>query len=145
MISFPLRLQESGYNTAYIGKWHMGEKNDDPRPGFDYFVTHKGQGKYFDTEFNFNGKGRRVVEGYYTTVVTDMAEKWITEQKDDKPWMLMLGHKAPHSFYLPEEKYEHVFDEVDIQYPETAFNLEDKPSLVQKTFRHLARHLRTTF
>ncbi|PHS11196.1 MAG: acetylglucosamine-6-sulfatase [Blastopirellula sp.] len=132
MISFPLRLQESGYNTAYIGKWHMGEKNDDPRPGFDYFVTHKGQGKYFDTEFNFNGKGRRIVKGYYTTVVTDMAEKWISEQKDDKPWMLMLGHKAPHSFYLPEKKYEHVFDDVDIQYPETAFNLEDKPAWFKK-------------
>ena len=64
MVSFPMRLQDSGYKTAYVGKWHMGEKNDMPRPGFDYFVTHKGQGKYFDTEFNFNGNDRRVVRGY---------------------------------------------------------------------------------
>ena len=71
MVSFPMRLQESGYQTAYVGKWHMGEKNDNPRPGFDYFVTHKGQGKYFDNEFNFNGKERKVVKGYYTKVVTD--------------------------------------------------------------------------
>lgn len=132
MVSFPMRLQESGYETAYLGKWHMGEKNDNPRPGFDYFVTHKGQGKYFDTEFNFNGKGRKVVEGYYTTVVTDMAEKWISERSGDKPWMMILGHKAPHSFYLPEKKYEHAHDDADIQYPKSAFNLDDKPAWFKK-------------
>ncbi|MDP6848655.1 MAG: sulfatase, partial [Kiritimatiellia bacterium] len=132
MISFPMRLQESGYRTAYVGKWHMGEKNDNPRPGFDYFVTHRGQGKYFDTEFNFNGKDRRVVEGYYTTVVTDMAMDWIKQQEKGKPWCLMVGHKAPHSFYLPEEKYEKAFDHADIQYPASAFNLEDKPAWFKK-------------
>lgn len=127
MVSFPMRLQESGYETAYVGKWHMGEKNDDPRPGFDHFVTHKGQGKYFDTEFNFNGRDRRVVAGYYTTVVTDLAMDWIKARKGDKPWLLMLGHKAPHSFYLPEKKYQHAFDTVDVRYPKSAFNLGDKP------------------
>ena len=70
--SFPMVLQSSGYHTAYIGKWHMGEENDEPRPGFDWFVTHKGQGKYFDTEFNFHGKERKVISGYYTHTVTQM-------------------------------------------------------------------------
>ncbi len=64
--SLPLVLHEVGYETAYIGKWHMGEDNDEPRPGFDWFVTLKGQGKYHDTEFNFHGRERRVVTGYYT-------------------------------------------------------------------------------
>jgi arylsulfatase A-like enzyme len=132
LVSFPMRLQESGYETAYVGKWHMGEKNDNPRPGFDYFVTHKGQGKYFDTEFNFNGKGRRIVEGYYTTVVTDIATEWISERMGDKPWLLMVGHKAPHSFYLPEEKYQHSFDHIDVQYPASAFDLQDKPAWFKK-------------
>ncbi|HEX5104104.1 MAG TPA: sulfatase-like hydrolase/transferase, partial [Pirellulaceae bacterium] len=68
--SFPRQLQAAGYQTAYIGKYHMGEENDEKRPGFDYFVTHKGQGKYWDTEFNVDGR-RQVLEGYYTTVVTD--------------------------------------------------------------------------
>lgn len=129
--SFPMVLQENGYNTAYIGKWHMGEDNDEPRPGFDWFVTHKGQGKYFDTEFNFNGQGRRVVEGYYTHVVTDMAEEWLNEDRGEKPWCLIVGHKAPHSFYFPEPKYEKAFDDVRVSYPETAFMLEDKPSWIK--------------
>lgn len=137
MGTFPLQLQAAGYETAYIGKYHMGEDNDEPRPGFDYFVTHKGQGKYFDTEFNFNGNNRRVVKGYYTTVVTDMAEDWIGQQPtgaaaSDKPWMLILGHKAPHSFYFPEPKYEHSFDDVEINYPHSAFELSDKPEWIGK-------------
>ena len=80
--SFPRVLQAAGYDTAYIGKWHMGENNDEPRPGFNWFVTHKGQGKYFDTEFNINGQKREVVKGYYTTVVTDLAEEWLKRPRD---------------------------------------------------------------
>lgn len=131
LASFPLQLQQAGYETGYIGKYHMGEKNDEPRPGFDYFVTHKGQGKYFDTEFNFNGKKREVVKGYYTSVVTDMAIDWMKQDRE-KPFMLMLGQKAPHSFYLPEEKYAHTFDDVEINYPHSAFNLEDKPKWIKQ-------------
>jgi arylsulfatase A-like enzyme len=130
--SFPLVLQSQGYNTAYVGKWHMGEENDEPRPGFDWFVTHKGQGQYFDTEFNFNGQKREVVKGYYTHIVTDMAEQWLQRPRDGKPWLLMIGHKAPHSFYVPESKYEHAFDHVRIPYPETAFMLDDKPAWIRE-------------
>ncbi len=132
MPTFPRQLQAGGYETAYLGKYHMGEDNDEPRPGFDYFVTHKGQGQYFDTEFNFNGKGRKVVKGYYTTVVTDMAEQWIKQRSTEKPWMLMIGQKAPHSFYFPEPKYEHAFDHVEINYPHSAFELSDKPDWLKK-------------
>jgi N-acetylglucosamine-6-sulfatase len=129
--SFPRQLQAAGYESAYIGKWHMGEKNDEPRPGFDWFVTHKGQGTYFDTEFNFHGQQRRVVSGYYTTAVTEMAVQWMGKERD-KPFLLMLGHKAPHSFYLPEPKYEHAFDDVEVNYPQTAFALDGKPAWMKK-------------
>lgn len=131
LASFPAVLQRAGYRSAYIGKWHMGEENDEPRPGFDYFVTHKGQGKYFDTEFNFNGRERKVAPGYYTTVVTDLALNWLREQPADQPWCLMLGHKAPHSFYFPEPKYAHAFDEVKVEYPASAFQLDDKPKWIK--------------
>jgi len=74
-----------------------------------------------------------VVEGYYTTVVTDMAEDWLARpRKPGQPWLLMIGHKAPHSFYYPEPKYERAFDGVRIPYPETAFMLDDKPSWIRE-------------
>ena len=134
--TFPRQLQSNGYTTAYIGKWHMGEDDDSKRPGFDHFVTHRGQGKYFDTEFRVNNGERKVVPGYYTTVVTDMALDWIKQQEKGgekkKPFMLMLGHKAPHSFYFPEKKYEKSFDHVRIPYPETAFQLGDKPKWISQ-------------
>lgn len=130
--SFPKRLQQSGYATAYIGKWHMGEEDDSPRPGFDWFVTHKGQGKYFDTEFNLNGSNRQVIPGYYTHVVTDLAEQWLGKQDGSKPWCLMIGHKAPHSFYFPEKKYEATFAKVAVPYPETAFQLANKPAWIRE-------------
>lgn len=128
--SFPMALQKEGYDTAYFGKWHMGEENDEPRPGFNWFVTHKGQGKYFDTEFNINGQRREVVKGYYTHAVTEMASEWLNRQRDGKPWCLMIGHKAPHSFYFPEPKYEQAFQSVPVAYPETAFMLGDKPKWI---------------
>lgn len=128
--SFPKLLQAAGYETGYIGKWHMGEENDEKRPGFDYFVTHKGQGKYFDTEFNIDGQ-RKTVPGYYTHVVTDIAANWLKRPRS-KPFALLLGHKAPHSFYFPEKKYEHSFDQVDVQYPDTAFKLDDKPKWIKQ-------------
>lgn len=132
--SFPLRLQKAGYDTAYVGKWHMGEENDEKRPGFNYFVTHKGQGKYFDTEFNIDGD-RKVLPGYYTHVVTDLAVDWLKRERGGKPFLMMLGQKAPHSFYFPEEKYAHTFDDVKIDYPATAFALDDKPGWIKDRLR----------
>jgi arylsulfatase A-like enzyme len=82
-----------GYDTAYFGKYHMGEDNDEPRPGSHWFVTHKGQGKYFDTEWNIHGKERKVIKGYYTTVVTDMARTGSSSRATDKPWC----HDRPQS------------------------------------------------
>jgi len=130
--SFPMQLQSAGYDTAYFGKWHMGENNDQPRPGFNWFVTHKGQGKYYDTEWNINGQGTRVIPGYYTHVVTQLAEDWLKRDHGGKPWLLMVGHKAPHSFYFPEPKYSNSFDHVWIPYPESAFRLDDKPKWLQE-------------
>ena len=129
---WPARLQSQGYATAYVGKWHMGEDNDAPRPGFDWFVSHKGQGKYFDTEWNINGERREATPGYYTTVVTDFCLEWLERQPAGKPWALCLGHKAPHSFYFPEPKHAHAFDGVRVRYPESAFQLEGKPEWIRQ-------------
>jgi len=130
LASYPRRLQEAGYNTAYIGKWHMGEQDDRKRPGFDYWITHKGQGKYYDTTFNINGT-RRKVKGYYTHVVTDMAVDWLrNKRRPDKPFVLILGQKAPHGPFVPEEKYKHIYDSVPVRYPESGFDLATKPKWI---------------
>lgn len=129
---WPGRLKESGYTTAYMGKWHMGENNDAPRPGFDWFITHKGQGKYFDTEWNVNGERTETPKGYYTHVVTDYALDWLKKRQTGKPWALCIGQKAPHSFYLPEQKYEHAFDNVRVPYPASASALDGKPDWIKQ-------------
>ena len=128
--NFPATLQGVGYQTAYIGKWHMGEANDEKRPGFDYWVSHRGQGKYSGTEFNIDGE-RQVKSGYYTHVVTDLAIDWLKRPRT-QPFLLMLGHKAPHSFYTPEPKYSNSFAQVEVSYPESAFELDGKPGWIKE-------------
>jgi arylsulfatase A-like enzyme len=126
--NFPRRLKQAGYETGYIGKWHMNENSDDARPGFDFWASHKGQAQYYDTQFNINGN-RQVLKGYYTTRVTDLAVDWLKRARA-KPFMLFLGHKAPHSPNVVEPKYAHLYDTAKIDYPETAFRLEGKPEWV---------------
>jgi arylsulfatase A-like enzyme len=127
--SYPRQLKAAGYETAYIGKFHMGEQSDERRPGFDYWVTHKGQGQYYDNVFNINGR-REEKKGYYTTVVTDMAVDWL-QRGHERPFLLILGHKAPHGPFVPEDKYKHLYDNVRIEYPPTAFALEGKPKWIE--------------
>lgn len=113
-IFFPQYLQKAGYETGFIGKWHMGGHNDDPRPGFDYWVSFKGQGNYLPPGPNYtiNVNGERVKQdGYITTLLTRYAIEFLEDQKDgDKPFFLYLSHKAVHANFTPEEKYDHKFD-----------------------------------
>ena len=56
LVFFPQYLQKSGYHTGFFGKWHMGNADDNPQPGFDYWESFKGQGEYDHNELNINGK-----------------------------------------------------------------------------------------
>lgn len=132
--SYPKRLRAAGYETAYFGKWHMGETNDAPRSGFDFWMSHAGQGRYFDNEWNVNGR-RQVVRGYYTTVVTENAIRWL-ERPREKPFLLVLGHKAPHGGPIePEPKYEHALDHLPVSKPPNFDAWRDgKPSWLAESF-----------
>lgn len=132
--SYPKRLREVGYETAYFGKWHMGETNDAPRSGFDFWMSHAGQGKYFDTEWNINGR-RELIKGYYTTVITEHAEKWL-RAKHDKPFVAVIGQKAPHGGPIqPEPKYEHALDDVTVTKPANFDAWRDgKPAWLAESF-----------
>jgi arylsulfatase A-like enzyme len=95
MPTFPQQLQRTGYATAHVGKWHMGN-DPTPRPGFDFWVSFPGQGKINDPELFENGKLRKT-PGYVTDLLTDRALQFIRSQRDAKrPYFLYLAHKAIH-------------------------------------------------
>ena len=91
--TFPAKLQQEGYETAFIGKWHMGNDNT-PRPGFNKWVALKGQGKAIDPEFNVDGSESHR-EGYVTDILTAYALEFINEKRN-KPFLLYLSHKGLH-------------------------------------------------
>ena len=128
-VYFPEYLQKLGYETAFIGKWHMGDISDQPRKGFDKWISFKGQGVYYDPEFNIDGKHVKR-EGYVTDLLTEYAIEWINKKRD-KPFFLYLSHKAVHAMFEPAKRHLGMFDNVKIEYPEsmadTQQNYEGKP------------------
>jgi N-acetylglucosamine-6-sulfatase len=93
LLTFPHLLHDAGYETAFIGKWHMG-LDDNARPGIDHWVSVKGQGSYLDPEFNVNGKRERI-RGYFTDILNRFALDFL-KQKHAKPYLLYISHKAVH-------------------------------------------------
>lgn len=126
---FPQYLQEAGYATAFIGKWHMGHAHDEPRPGFDYWVSFKGQGHYYppSESYTLNVNGNRVKQdGYITTFLTRHAVDFLEAQKDrEKPFFLYLSHKAVHGPFTPEPKYAGTLKDVPLEAPTSAAKLTD--------------------
>lgn len=106
---FSQYLQKAGYRTGFVGKWHMGHANDDPRPGFDYWVSFKGQGRYFppSPDYTINVNGQRVKQdGYITTLLTRYAIDFLEQQREaDQPFLLYLSHKAVHDPFTPEDRH----------------------------------------
>ncbi len=91
--TYPLALQRLGYETAHVGKWHMG--NDaSPRPGNDYWVSFPGQGRLVDPELQENGR-RGVVRGYVTDLLNERACAFVARPRQ-RPFALYLAHKAVH-------------------------------------------------
>ncbi len=91
--TFARTLHAAGYNTGFIGKWHMGN-DPTPRPGFDYWVAMKGQGEVADPELFENGRLARA-PGYVTDIFTQRAVSFL-QQRRTGPFLLMLSHKALH-------------------------------------------------
>src|SRR6056297_4206622 len=118
-IFFPSYLQEAGYSTAFIGKWHMGGHHDDPRPGFDHWVSFRGRGHYLPPGPNYtlNVNGERVKQqGYITDELTDYAVDWLEQQDGDQPFFLYLSHKAVHSNFTPAERHAGRYADEDLSF-----------------------------
>jgi N-acetylglucosamine-6-sulfatase len=116
---FPQYLQKAGYATAYIGKWHMGSNTDQPRPGFDHWVSFEGQGQYLPTGNKLNVDGVHVPqEKYITEELTDYAIRWLEKQDpQEKPFFLYLSHKAVHANFTPADKDAGKFSKIPWERP----------------------------
>tara|TARA_Y100000588_G_scaffold393239_1_gene508402 strand:- start:2641 stop:3837 length:1197 start_codon:yes stop_codon:yes gene_type:complete len=112
------QLRASGYQTAIVGKWHLGHGGHHDPTGFDYWDVLPGQGDYHDPEMSRMGESRRI-DGYVTDIITDLSLDWLAGRDRDRPFFLMLHHKAPHRWWEPDEKHANLYDDVDIPEPET--------------------------
>ncbi|MEL7027999.1 MAG: sulfatase [Pseudomonadota bacterium] len=121
-VFFPQHLQDAGYQTAFIGKWHMGRHTDDEQPGFDRWVSFAGQGQYLpDGETTLNIDGVRVPQkGYITDELTDFAIDWLDGVDTSRPFFLYLSHKAVHDNFTPAERHEALYADTVIELPESA-------------------------
>ncbi len=111
-------LQQAGYQTAIVGKWHLGQGPEHCPTGFDYWSVLPGQGLYHDPEFIEMGE-KKVFPGYVTDIITDKSMDWIKNRDKDRPFMLMYHHKAPHRRWEPDDKHADMYEDVEIPYPET--------------------------
>ena len=120
---FPEYLQEAGYTTGFVGKWHMGHDHDEPRKGFNHWVSFKGQGTYFDPELNLNGS-RKSFKGYTTDILADQALEWLKTRTDEDPFLLYLSFKAVHYPFQPAPRHHGRYEDKAIDYPMTMANTE---------------------
>ena len=127
--TYPKLLQKQGYETAVIGKWHL---TSDPT-GFDYWDILIGQGDYYNPTFIKNGE-KIQRKGYATNVTTDLAIEWLDSIRDkNKPFCLLLHHKAPHRTWMPDTCDFELFADSDFPVPETFYdNYEGRKAAAQQ-------------
>jgi len=129
---FPQLLQKAGYKTAFIGKWHMGGESDAPQPGFDKWISFRGQGSYNPSPNGLNIDGKRVPQkGYITDELTTYAVEWIGRQPKSQPYFLYLSHKAVHGDFIPAERHSGKFKDQTFVPPASMKPNPDSPMWVQ--------------
>jgi N-acetylglucosamine-6-sulfatase len=146
LVTFPRLLQQAGYETAFIGKWHMGN-DDTPRPGFTRWVSLKGQGSYYDPSINEDGRQVRPT-GYTTDILTRYAVDFV-RRRHEQPFCVYLAHKAIHpevtqnndgsidlsqaELFLPAERHKNLYAGEHIPHrPNYERAPEDKPALQRR-------------
>ncbi len=111
--TMPKLMQQAGYQTALIGKWHLVSTPT----GFDHYEIIPGQGDYYNPDFiTMDGK-RHNEQGYLTNIITDKSIQWLEERDKEKPFILFVHHKACHRDWLPELKYLRLYEDKTFPLP----------------------------
>jgi len=127
--NFAKSLQKVGYQTALIGKIHLRGLPQ----GFDYSAVLPGQGHYYNPDFLIDGIKKRI-EGYVTTITTQLSLDWLKNKRDNtKPFLLLYHQKAPHRNWKPEEVYLTLFDDKTFEPPANFFDNYDNRGTAAKT------------
>ena len=110
-------LQENGYQTGIVGKWHM---RCEPK-GFDFYHILWDQGEYYNPEFRSKETNGMYIKerGYVSNLITNHAIEFLEERDKNKPFCLFVHHKAPHRNWMPDIKYVDLYEDVEFPYPET--------------------------
>ncbi|RYC68004.1 sulfatase family protein [Spirosoma sordidisoli] len=115
---FTEELQKNGYQTAWIGKMHLGSLPH----GFDYLNILPGHGSYYNSDFvNSNNETKRY-PGYVTDVVTTLSTDWLDRRDTKKPFFLVVGHKATHREWMPALEDLGAYDKVTFPIPATFYD-----------------------
>jgi arylsulfatase A-like enzyme len=115
---FPARLKQSGFQTAWIGKWHLVSYPQ----GFDYWNIFPGQGVYYNPDMiSMNGDTTRH-DGYGTDIVTDMTINWLDKRDESKPFFVVVGEKAPHRTWMPDTADLGKFDQINFPLPKNFYD-----------------------
>ena len=115
---FSRLLQENNYQTAWVGKWHLGNLPQ----GFDYFNILRGQGNYYNPDFISSNKDTIKQNGYVTNIITDKSLDWLNTRDPNKPFCLVIGEKATHREWIPDLPDLGVYDEIDFPIPSNFFD-----------------------
>lgn len=131
-------LQKNNYQTGYIGKWHLASNPT----GFDFWEVVPNQGSYYNPDFikMDNKKHRRA--GYATDIITDMSLEWLENRDKSKPFMLVVGHKAPHRAWSPSLRHLGKADVSKLPIPKTLYDdYANRPNAVKENQQTIAKHL----
>ena len=130
LMSWPRQLREAGYETAFVGKWHMG-LDDSRRPGFDRWFSFKGQGAFIDPVVNDEGK-RIQTTGYMTDIINEQAVDFVNRNHNQKPFAMIVSHKATHWPILPAKRHEDLYHDYQFEsQPASQEDLKGKPLLTR--------------
>ncbi|MDH7569520.1 MAG: sulfatase-like hydrolase/transferase, partial [Armatimonadota bacterium] len=110
--TFPQLLQAAGYQTAVIGKWHLGHGGVSDPTGFDYWNVLPGQGLYHNPVMIEMGT-QKTFPGYVTDIITDLSLQWLRRRDRNRPFCLLCHHKAPHRNWQPAERHLRLYDDAD--------------------------------